>query len=150
MSECDTSSGDPGTGAPAGDLLAAVAMGLPDAALLIDGAGCVLWGNPAGERLFGVSFADGVGLNGLDFVHPDDLQMALLSMGTMQSHSVGTLLELRMRHADGAWRLMEMRGAQFGDGILLCIRDLTERRRWEVAGDETAQRSATCCRTPPR
>lgn len=120
------------------DLLVAVATGLPDAALLIDGVGTVLWGNLAAEELFGVGFEDGIGLNGLEFVHPDDLQMALLSLGTMQSKSVGTLLELRMRHADGTWRLMEMRGAMFVDGILLCIRDLTDRRRWEVAGDETS------------
>ena len=32
-----------------------------------------------------------------------------------------------------------MRGCSFGDDILLSIRDITERRRWEVAGDEVAR-----------
>lgn len=117
---------------------AAVAMALPDAALLIDTSGCILWGNPAAEALFGVSFEAGVGLNGLDFVHPDDLTMAVLSMETVTSKAVGSLLELRMRHADGSWRLMEMRGAGFGDDVLLCVRDLTDRRRWEVVGEDDA------------
>lgn len=127
--------GDPGTDAQ----LAAIAAALPDAALWIDGVGRILWGNEAATELFGVSFEDGLGRSGLDFVHPADLQMALLSMGTMQTKAVGSLLELRMRHADGTWRLMEMRGAQFGEGILLCVRDLTDRRRWEVARDETSR-----------
>jgi diguanylate cyclase (GGDEF)-like protein/PAS domain S-box-containing protein len=115
-----------------------VARALPDAALVIDDSGCILWGNPAAEMLFGVSFEDGIGRNGLEFVHPDDLPMALLSMESVLGKQVGTLLELRMRHADGSWRLMEMRGARFADGVALCIRDLTDRRRWEVVGDDAA------------
>ena len=138
MSSDDSGKGRPTSVAPGRDLEAAVASALPDAALIIDDEGQILWGNPAATQLFGVPFEEGLGRNGLEFVHPDDLQMALLSMATMQSKSVGSLLELRMRHADGTWRLMEMRGSRFGDGIVLCIRDLTDRRRWEVAGDETA------------
>ena len=113
MSSDDSRKGRPTSVAPGRDLEAAVASALPDAALIIDDEGQILWGNPAATQLFGVPFEEGLGRNGLEFVHPDDLQMALLSMATMQSKSVGSLLELRMRHADGTWRLMEMRGSRF-------------------------------------
>ena len=32
-----------------------------------------------------------------------------------------------------------MIGAPLGDNVVLSVRDLTERRRWEVAGDEVAR-----------
>ena len=76
--------------------------------------------------------------NGLDFIHPDDLQLAALALTSVQDKEVGTLLELRVRSADG-WRLVEMIGAPLGDNLVLSVRDLTERRRWEVAGDEVAR-----------
>jgi diguanylate cyclase (GGDEF)-like protein/PAS domain S-box-containing protein len=127
------------TGRLGDDVARRVLESLPDAALLLAPDGCVIWGNPAAEALFGVPFEDGVGRNGLDFVHPDDLPMALLSMDSVQRKGLGTLLELRMRHAGGEWRLMEIRGAVVDAGVVLCVRDLTERRRWEVVGDETSR-----------
>jgi diguanylate cyclase (GGDEF)-like protein/PAS domain S-box-containing protein len=121
------------------DWSAQVLEAWPDAAVLLDDDGRILWGNVAATELFGVSFDDGLGRDALDFVHPDDLQMALLSLESMQDKQLGTLLELRMRRADGTWRLMEMRGARHPDGLLVSVRDLTERRRWEIAGGESAR-----------
>ncbi len=115
-----------------------LASALPDPALLVDGSATVLWGNRAAERLFGISLASGIGLNGLDFVHPDDLQSASLSMASVQSKTIGTLREIRVRSDDG-WRLVEVHGAPVGENVLLSLRDLTERRRWEVAGSATAR-----------
>jgi diguanylate cyclase (GGDEF)-like protein/PAS domain S-box-containing protein len=124
-------------GSPA-ELAALVAAALPDAALLIDDGGRVAWGNPAASELFGLSLEDAVGVDCFDFVHPDDLQLAALSLTSMQDKTVGSLLELRVRNVHDGWRLVELRGTRFGEGVLLAIRDLTDRRRWEVAGDETA------------
>ncbi len=77
-------------------------------------------GNTAAQQLFGVSFEEGLGRNGLEFVHPDDLSMAMLSMASMQTKTIGSLLELRMRHADGSWRLMELRGSRWRGQVVLC------------------------------
>jgi len=115
-----------------------VADALPDAVLVVDQDGRVVWGNAAAERLFGMSLEHALGRSGLEFVHPDDLQLAALSLTSVQSKEVGTPLELRIRTA-GGWRLVEVIGAPAGDDILLSIRDLTERRRWEVAGDADAR-----------
>ena len=98
----------------------------------------VRWANPAAERLFGIPVDEAIGQNGLDFIHPDDLQLAALALTSVQAKEVGTPLELRVRSADG-WRLVEMIGAPLGDDLVLSVRDLTERRRWEVAGDEVAR-----------
>ncbi|MCE9622195.1 MAG: EAL domain-containing protein [Actinomycetia bacterium] len=118
--------------------IAQIASGLADAALLVDTSATLLWANAAAERLFGITLDSGLGMNGLDFVHPDDIQLAALSMVSVQSKEVGTLIELRVRSDDG-WRLVEVHGAPIGDNILLSLRDLTERRRWEVASDATAR-----------
>ena len=106
--------------------------------MLINTVGDLRWGNAAAERLFGVTLADGLGRNMLEFLHPDDAEIALVATEAMQSKDVGSLLEVRIRVADG-WRLVEARGKSFGADILLSLRDITERRRWEVAGDEVAE-----------
>ena len=98
----------------------------------------IRWANRAAERLFGIPADEAIGSHGLDFIHPDDLQLAALALTSVQAKEVGTPLELRVRGADG-WRLVEMIGAPLGDDLVLSVRDLTERRRWEVAGDEVAR-----------
>jgi len=118
--------------------LAAVASALPDAVLVVDPTAKVTWANHAAERLFGIPLAEAVGQDGLDFIHPDDLQVAVLALTSVQAKEVGTPLELRIRRPDG-WRLVELIGAPLGDMLVLSARDLTERRRWEVAGDEVAR-----------
>ena len=111
---------------------------LPDAVILVDDAARLVWGNRAALDLFGFEADDVVGIGALDFVHPDDLQSAALSFASVGEKRVGSLLELRVRGADG-WQLVEMRGRAVPGGVVLTLRDLTDRRRWEVAGDEVAR-----------
>jgi diguanylate cyclase (GGDEF)-like protein/PAS domain S-box-containing protein len=118
--------------------LATVAASLPDAVLVIDAQARVRWANRAAERVFAMPIDDAIGANGLDFIHPDDLQLAVLAIASVQTKDVGSLLELRVRSGNG-WRLVEMIGAPIGDELLLSIRDVTQRRRWEIAGDEVAR-----------
>jgi diguanylate cyclase (GGDEF)-like protein/PAS domain S-box-containing protein len=118
--------------------MAAVAAALPDAVLVVDSGAVVRWANHAAERLFGIPLEEAIGSPGLDFIHPDDLQVAVLALTSVQAKEVGTPLELRIRSTDG-WRLVELIGAPLGDSLVLSARDLTERRRWEVAGDEVAR-----------
>jgi diguanylate cyclase (GGDEF)-like protein/PAS domain S-box-containing protein len=125
--------GSGGVGTDACEVLDA----LPDAVILMDTAGDLVWGNPAAEALFGRSVEDSVGTNALDLIHPDDQNLAIVSIASVQAKDVGTPLEVRVRGPEG-WRLVEVIGRPFGDDlILISLRDLTERRRWEVAGSET-------------
>ena len=118
---------------------------LPDAIVLVDGAGTIVWGNRSAERIFGRSLGDWQGHSGLDLVHPDDQELVLRSLSSIQDKEVGSPIEIRVQAARG-WRLVEVVGATvqwFGESVvLLCLRDLTERRRYEVAsGRETRFRS---------
>ncbi len=116
----------------------AVALALPDPLVVISPEGEVRWGNLAAERFFGVPITQAVGMNAIELVHPDDLLLVAQAVSSVQQKATGSLIEVRVRAHD-EWRLAEVRGAPSPDGIVLCIRDITDRRRWEIAGDETAR-----------
>ena len=113
----------------------------PDLVVVLDSEGNVLWANALTERMFGRTLGDSIGQSALDFVHPEDLELALRSLVSVQAKQIGSAIEVRLRTASG-WRLVELIGTRidwFEDGALLfCLRDLTERRRFEVARDEIA------------
>lgn len=112
---------------------------LPDAVVVIDAAGTVVRTNRAAERIMRRPRAEWLGASGLDLVHPDDMHLAALSLASVEGKEVGTPIELRLQTATG-WCLVELVGAPLEDGfVALSIRDLTDRRRWEVAGDQTAR-----------
>src|SRR5664280_2506908 len=108
---------------------------LPDIVFVIDSQGRLRWANHAAESRFGRSLHDSIGLSGLDYVHPEDLELVLRSLTSVQSKETGTPIEIRFRTPTG-WRLMEPVGtpvAWLEDGaVLLVVRDLTQRRRFEL------------------
>ena len=81
-------------------------------------------------------------MSGLDLCHPDDLEFALISLVSVQGKETGAPIEVRLMSATG-WRLVELVGAPLGDAfddaLVLSIRDLTERRTFEVANDDVAK-----------
>ena len=115
---------------------------LPDVVIVLDAVGQVVWGNWRAERFFGHTLDEYAGRSGLEFVHPDDLELVLRSLASIQTKEVGTTLEVRLRSTSG-WRLIELIGTPVGwfapGAVLFSLRDLTERRRFEVARDETAR-----------
>ena len=115
---------------------------LPDAIVLVDDEGTIVWGNRAAERIFERSARDWVGESGLDLVHPDDQEFVLRSLGTIQDKDVGSPIEIRVSAASG-WRLIEMIGTTTRwcgqNVVVLCMRDLTERRRYELASGREAR-----------
>jgi diguanylate cyclase (GGDEF)-like protein/PAS domain S-box-containing protein len=110
----------------------------PDVALIVGPDGSIMWGNRAGEKLFGRSIESAVGLSGLDFVHPEDIELVLRSLTSIQGKETGAPIELRVRSSSG-WRLVEVIGTPVSwleeGSVLLSVRDLTERRRFEVSHD---------------
>lgn len=117
----------------------ALLEGLADGVVVIDAGATVVWANTAASRIIGQPCEEWVGTSGLALVHPDDISLAALALESVQGKEAGTPIELRVRCSTG-WRLVEVVGApQPGGDIALSIRDLTARRRWEVAGDEVAR-----------
>jgi PAS domain S-box-containing protein len=119
--------------------LAALGNALADVVVVIDRDGIIQWANRAAEQLFGEPWEAWAGRSGLDIIHPDDLALSLLSLDSIQAKQAGTPIEVRLRTPVG-WRLMEVVGSHLDDHhLVLAMRDLTTRRRWEVAGDDVAR-----------
>jgi diguanylate cyclase (GGDEF)-like protein/PAS domain S-box-containing protein len=123
--------------------LADVVQSLPDAVVVIDQVGGILWANDAAEQLFQRKIADFVGTSALDVVHAEDKELALVALTSIQGKAVGTPIELRVQTGD-EWKLVEVVGSNLlghssVGGLVLCIRDLTDRRRWEVANNEVGR-----------
>ncbi|GEM_PF-2465215 len=70
-----------------------------------------------------------------DAVHPEDLPRVRGALNDLFAAGPSPFLELRLRHRDGSYRVLEARTARFGDGDtrqgLVVARDVTERRRAE-------------------
>jgi diguanylate cyclase (GGDEF)-like protein/PAS domain S-box-containing protein len=123
-------------------MLARLLEELPDVVLVLGAEGEVLWGNARAEAMFGRTLEEYKGHSALDLVHPDDLELVGRSLVSIQNKEIGTTLEVRAKTPTG-WRLLELIGTPvswFTEGaVLFNMRDLTERRRFEVARDEVAR-----------
>jgi PAS domain S-box-containing protein len=84
-----------------------LALGLPDAVVVIDASAQVVWANPATERLIGMKLEDVLGTCAFDLVHPEDREPAVVSLVRVQRNEAGTLNEFRVRTANG-WKRVEL------------------------------------------
>ena len=122
--------------------LAGAMLKLPDSVVIVDEDGNVAWGNSSAQELFGRSLSEGVGISGLSLVHPDDQELVLRSLTSIQDKVVGDPIEIRVESVTG-WRLVEIVGTPLRlsgkNLVLLCLRDLTKRRRFELASGREAR-----------
>src|SRR5271170_1015038 len=122
--------------------LAGAMLKLPDSVVIVDDDGNIAWGNDSAQRMFGRSLADWVGVSGLNLVHPDDQELVLRSLTSVQDKDVGDPIEIRVESVTG-WRLVEIVGTPLKlsgkNLVLLCLRDLTKRRRFELASGQEAR-----------
>jgi diguanylate cyclase (GGDEF)-like protein/PAS domain S-box-containing protein len=116
---------------------------VPDAVICVNPDLVLAWANRSAERLFGWERADKLGCSVVDLVHPDDLTLVGLALGTVRDKEVGSPIEVRVATARG-WVLVEIIGSWaegLGDGgqLIVGLRDITERRRWDLAGGHDEQ-----------
>lgn len=107
---------------------------------VIDTEGTALYFSPSVERVLGYTPEELVGRSLLPLVHPDDLEEPLR---LLKEHEFNLdrvhMLEQRVRHKDGSWRLMSVAG-RFGRDpggrpvVFVYSRDVTEQKRAEAAG----------------
>jgi diguanylate cyclase (GGDEF)-like protein/PAS domain S-box-containing protein len=116
---------------------------LPDVVMAIDATARVVYANAAAE-LRGWSRDQWVGRSAIELVHPDDVLIGLAAMESVQGKVTGSAIELRIAHPTEGWHLFEVIASnrlddpELGLLVLVC-RDLSERRRWEVAADDVAR-----------
>ena len=100
--------------------------------------GTVLYESPTVERVYGYCPAELEGTDIMGHVHPGDRAAAEQAFGQLLAHpgQVHTA-ELRYRHKDGSWRIIEVAGVNLNHdpsvgGIVLTSHDVTERKQAEL------------------
>jgi PAS domain S-box-containing protein/putative nucleotidyltransferase with HDIG domain len=112
---------------------------------VIDAAGKITYESPSVVRITGYQPGYMLGKTPLDFIHPDDRQVARSDMlGVIERTEQGTPSEVRFRRADGEWIYLEVLGTNLLDhpgirGIVLTSRDITQRKRSELALQQAHQ-----------
>jgi len=110
-----------------------------DITCIWDRGGVFAYQSPSLERLLGYSGDELLGRSGLQYIHPEDLENSRQALERMiREPGVVVRMECRFRHRNGAWRMLEAFGrtllpASGEGGLVLNIRDITERMRAELA-----------------
>src|SRR5213079_1653804 len=110
-----------------------------DAVALLDETGAITYVSQAATRLLGYSVPELTGTNALGFLHPDDLDRAQrLCRQVLDEPGRPITAELRARHLDGSYRLVETVAVNRLDepavgAVVANWRDITDRLRAEEA-----------------
>jgi diguanylate cyclase (GGDEF)-like protein/PAS domain S-box-containing protein len=116
--------------------LRAALVNSSDLLVVIDEAATLTYVSSASERILGLRPADWIGRDVLELLHPDDAGPAAEALVSSVGSGSGVKdpLEVRVRHADGSWREVEIVANNLLDdpaigGILINARDVSERRQ---------------------
>lgn len=106
---------------------------LPDS-IIVHNEGYIIYANPAFARLVGVDKPEKLmGRNMRDFIHPDDLNIAVECFKTINDGKTLSLTEQRIIGVDGKCIDIEATGALFpyeGKSVILAVgRDISERKK---------------------
>ncbi|MBE0481688.1 MAG: PAS domain S-box protein, partial [Dehalococcoidia bacterium] len=117
-----------------------------DAVTIIGDDGTIRYESPSYERLLGFKPEERVKTSIFERLHPDDAEGVAKLFSEFLPNRGGTIrAEVRARHKDGSWRFIEAVGTNLLDnpivnGIVLNLRDVSERRRVEEALRDSEER----------
>jgi diguanylate cyclase (GGDEF)-like protein/PAS domain S-box-containing protein len=110
-----------------------------DVITVVDARGTIQYYSPSAETVMGYKPEEFIGKNALEEfqIHPEDRPRVRDIFGYLvENPGVNYSMELRMRHADGSWRVIEATANNLLDepsvnGIVINSRDVTERKEFE-------------------
>ena len=108
-----------------------------DLVRVIDAQGTFRYVSPSHQHILGYSPDELQGRAAFDFIHPEDeLPMRAAFAALRRTPGTQTVMEFRVQHADGSWRIVHAIASNHLDnpaieGIVVSARDITERARVE-------------------
>ena len=109
-----------------------------DVVCVLDPSGTYQYVSPAVERIMGRTPAETLSNNSFATLHPDDQPRAVAAFRELSGQPGGSTisLELRARHADGSWRLLQVLATNLLHqpsvaGVVVNYRDATESKALE-------------------
>jgi diguanylate cyclase (GGDEF)-like protein/PAS domain S-box-containing protein len=116
-----------------------------DIMAIVDVDGRLVYASPVTERILGLDPDSLVGTDAFDLIHPEDRAMAQEAFASTRDGRDADRVEVRLRRADGTWRVMEAVATNLLDdpsveGLVVSARDLTDRRQAEAELREAQER----------
>lgn len=108
-----------------------------DVMSILDQEGRFIYNSLPAEKIFGYRLEDLVGKSAIDFIHPDDREIARKEFAGLVNRSKSAkVVEFRALRGNGKWGYYEARGNNLLDdpdinGIVLNIRDIQDRKQAE-------------------
>ncbi len=108
-----------------------------DMIAVVDSGGRRLYNSPAYQKVLGYSTEDLSGSSSIDQIHPLDRDRVLQAAAKARATGQGQILEYKMRHKDGSWRILESTASPIQNAggeierLVIVNRDITERKRAE-------------------
>lgn len=118
-----------------------------DLVALVDEAGIITYVTPSVSQVLGHHAEDLVGKPSGEYIHPDDrAELARAFRRQTRASEAAPVMTCRIRHREGTWRYFEASGNRLSPetglhGFMVSFRDVTERKRWERAIQESERRN---------
>jgi len=119
-----------------------------DMILILDNNGTITYASSSVERFMGYSPEEMIGKSTLDFIHPEDIQRAMLDFGaSIRMEETAIPNSFRVLHKDGSECVFEGLGKNLlhhptVSGFIMNIRDITESRRLQAQLQEAQKMEA--------
>jgi PAS domain S-box-containing protein len=108
-----------------------------DIITILEADGTIRYASPSVEQVLGYKQEDLIAKSAFELVHPDDLPKVMDAFNrVIQKSGINLSVELRSKHKDGSWRILEVIEKNLLDnlavaGIVVNFRDITGRKKME-------------------
>lgn len=119
------------------ELFRLISENAADMIAVVDANGQRLYNSPAYAHILGYTPEDLQGTSGFDQIHPDDRPLVERAAREALAGGIAHIIQYRMRHKDGSWRILESRSSTIRDAdgkvakLVVVNRDVSERKNLE-------------------